>query len=328
MTALSPVHTELLIREEGASWEPLPAWVRFFIDFGFAWPVDGIRRLAFVSTPCDSAGAALIALGALLKRLTIAEANDLKSHFDRLNGLVPSGDTHVRLRSRPKSRYAVSGRNEGGHLRFCEQKEDGETRVLLEANAHEWYLVGEPPIELRGGEALPHGDFYRILIGVTRSIHERNLKTTDSSVVLAGRVRGKAATEAIVAAVQLKHADREVSLKELLAVHGWQPNTVSRIRYFNPRQLTGSPFDRGGQQPSLIIADGLPVYDRVRRDKFCHAASVITVTSRCGDPKDLEDAGDAIAGLAQWFETDPTIPNIGLPVPPPGIVAGVLRARG
>jgi hypothetical protein len=67
-------------------WQPIPYWVRFLVQMGYNWPRSGTRprRIALVSMPCDSAGAGLIALGAMVHDLVDPQANDVDAHYDKL----------------------------------------------------------------------------------------------------------------------------------------------------------------------------------------------------------------------------------------------------
>src|SRR5690242_18195480 len=75
-----------LFSEANQDWRPIPSWVRLLINLGYKWPyrAAGTRRIALISMPGDSAGAPLIALGALIRDLGNPEANDLGAHFDSL----------------------------------------------------------------------------------------------------------------------------------------------------------------------------------------------------------------------------------------------------
>ncbi|CAN5483454.1 hypothetical protein BH20ACI3_BH20ACI3_39670 [soil metagenome] len=67
-------------------WRSLPAWVRFLIDFGYEWPSHETRprRIALLSTPCDSAGAGLVALGSMIRGLASPSANDVDGYHEAL----------------------------------------------------------------------------------------------------------------------------------------------------------------------------------------------------------------------------------------------------
>jgi hypothetical protein len=61
-------------------------WVDFLIKLGFGWPsgTARARRISLVSMPCDSAGAGLVTLGAMIRDLGNSAANDSDGHYDAL----------------------------------------------------------------------------------------------------------------------------------------------------------------------------------------------------------------------------------------------------
>ena len=77
---------DISFSECDGAWVPIPAWARFLIDLGFRWPRtdSGRNRVCLISMPCDSAGAGLVALGALVRDLGDGRANDSDSHYDNL----------------------------------------------------------------------------------------------------------------------------------------------------------------------------------------------------------------------------------------------------
>ena len=86
--------------EADAAWQRLPQWAEFLIKVGFALADEtpDCRRIRVVSMPCDSAGAGLLALGAMRRRLALADANDLQSHFQRIERLAIQGAVQTVLR--------------------------------------------------------------------------------------------------------------------------------------------------------------------------------------------------------------------------------------
>lgn len=77
---------DISFSECDGAWVPIPAWARFLLDLGHRWPRtdSGRNRVYLISMPCDSAGAGLVALGALVRDLGDARANDADSHYDNL----------------------------------------------------------------------------------------------------------------------------------------------------------------------------------------------------------------------------------------------------
>lgn len=80
------IERDISFSECDGAWVPIPAWARFLLDLGYRWPRtdSGRNRVCLVSMPCDSAGAGLVALGALVRDLGDARANDTDYQYDNL----------------------------------------------------------------------------------------------------------------------------------------------------------------------------------------------------------------------------------------------------
>lgn len=82
--------------EADAPWQPVPSWADFLIRCGFAWANGGDkRRISVISMPCESAGAGLVALGAIRRRLALDDANDSLSWSSALQRSRRSGRTSL-----------------------------------------------------------------------------------------------------------------------------------------------------------------------------------------------------------------------------------------
>ena len=288
-----------------------------------------VRRVGFSSTPCESAAAGFVALGAMLQRLDKQGAEDLASHYARLQALTPGKDDAIVLRNRfrPNRLFRISHCDNNGRAWLGSASgSDSQKFVVLEANAADWIFDGEPPLEAYRGALLPFASLYAALMPSQRRPTDANLRSSDSAVVLAGRAAGRAATEDLMREIVLSDGHCIATLSELLAVHGWQPDNVSRVRYFNPRQRGESRFDRVGGPPLLIVADGAAAYYAARAELECEQASILTVIARTSDPATLEDLAENIAGLSQWYEVDSKVLDR-LHDPPPGVTTAALRAR-
>ena len=319
----------VLFSESGGPSEPLPRWAADFIELGFRLPIAAVpRRIIFVSTPCESAAAGLITLGAMLKRLEQENADDLSAHYVRLQALTPETARGVILRHRirTKRRFEVV-RNESGRIQFQEcGRRDPERYTLLEPHASNWYFDGEPPVEGYRGVELPHVRLYEALMPPGHHLFRKNLQRTDSHVVLAGRSGGRTLTEQILSAIRLRSGD-EANLSELLAIHGWQPRNVSRVRYFNPRTGTGEPFDRPGPPAGIVVADGPGTFLTVVDHPEIQNSSVLAVIPRTADPDQLDAVATRVESLGQWYDADPET-GTDLPSLPAGVEIATLRRGG
>lgn len=315
----------LLISENEFDWGPPPAWVRYFVELGFLWPDDGTRRIGVVSTPCDSAAAGLIALGALVRRLGEPEANDLGSHKRRIRDLRPGHKGTLR-RNGDRRHYVVQRRDPDGSI-WLEDTSKGVRLKFLDYHASDWYFDGEAPIEVKPGDELPWFALYKALLPHEPRILEPNLRFSDSSIVLAGRSAGRTAQAEVLGELWFQVAESRSSLLTLLSLQDHQPpRTVSRIRYLNPRASAGRVFDRQGGHPRTVIADGGDSLRFAIKFDPCSDATIIAHIPRTDDQSRLEEVGEELAGLRQWFETDTELLDR-LPAPPRGVMLAALRPR-
>jgi hypothetical protein len=316
--------SQLLFGEDGERFGPLPSWVRFFFELGFLWPDDGVRRVAIVSTPCDSAAAGLIALGALVRRLGEPEANDLGSHKRRIRELRPGHKGTLRNNGY-RGHYVVHRRDPDGTLWLEHTVKKGRLQ-FLEYHAGDWYFDGESPAEARTGSELPWLPLYRALAPSGFSIDESNLRHSDSSIVLAGRSTGQSVLARMLANLVFEHEANMASVLLLLALQDHQlSGNVSRIRYLNPRASAGREFDRSGLTPRTVIADGSDALLCSLCSEPCESASIIAHIPRTDDQSRLEEVGERLGGLRQWFELDADVVKR-LPPPLRGTTVVSLRA--
>ena len=281
--------------------------------------------------PCESAGAGLVALGAIRYRLTLPEANDALSHFERIERLAARGDGETYLRHKSlKGRFRVEGRDPKGLVWVRqEQKEaadrfnsNGPLRVAIHAgNASEWRLEREAPAETVLGSGLLHRHFYEQLIQGAAPTLEINLSRSDSAICLAGRVAGESVSRSAFSAIRLECHDRVADLVELLTVHSWSPGTVSRVTFFNSRTRQ---LDRDTGFTNLVVADGDVAFLRALDAPEFKQSDIIGVIHRAIERDRLESIGTKLAGLAQWYVVDNEALD-GVSAPPPGITVSVLQ---
>ena len=307
--------SDLGVLEPNADWADLPVWMKAFVAFGHAWDGGtGQRTLLFVSTPLDAPVAGLLVLGAVLRRLAEPDAHDLGSHFSRIVALAKNvnANARFRLRSMPRrARWKPVFREDGSlWMEQCDTA-DPELRRLIESSAMQWVVDGEPPVEAYDhGAELPYGVLYRLLSPSQAVALTENLRRGDSAVVLAGRATGMTATRRGLEAVKFRAEGISASLAEMISVHEWSRQYVSRARYLTPRASASgsrndSPFDRPGSSPRLVVADGAAALRAVLRQKECDNADVIAVLPRTIDRDAAEElAADVAAHCRAWYRSD------------------------
>ena len=300
----------MLFAEGNGSWAPVPAWAQFLIRLGYASLAEseGDRRISIVSMPCDSAGAGLVALGALRYRLSLKEGSDLQSHFHRLMALAAAGGDTIVRHLATRKRYRLL-RPRGDETVWAEQEipagrtgwdRNGPPRVrILPENSDGWYLDGEAPVQTPAGNEVPYGALYSAVLPDTPEVMPPNLRRSDSVICLAGRAAGETASQAAVTAARFRLNDQKVDLSRLLTIHSWSPGTVSRAVFFNPR--TGH-CDRNAARSRLVVADGDATLLKVI-DKFSDS-DVVGVVHRSVERDRADAMGVKIAGLRQWYSSD------------------------
>lgn len=308
-----------------SKWWPIPRWIRFFLDLGIRWPYDGKRRICIVSTPCDSAAAGLIALGAMLRRLSQSGANDLDDHIRRLRNLRP--DPRVILRRVwDKHQYIADPVDKDGSIWFRRVR-DGQRHRFLEYHAGEWYFEAEAPIELKGGEVIPWRSHYAALLASDATLLPSNLGTSDSSIVLAGRSTGRSAQEAILAGLRFASGGHVATLQDLLTLESsHRKRFVARIRYLNTRTSEESTVTRTGIEPRLVIADGGDALRFAVESNGFAGTTIVGHIPRTDDQGRLEEVANTLSGLRSWYAHDADIESE-LPVAPPGVVVRTFGMR-
>lgn len=302
--------------ERNASWEEIPPWVDFSLRLGYEWAETTAtgRRICLISMPCDSAGAGLIALGAMRKRLELRDANDLGLHFHRIQRLSDPRLSPALLRHKfQHGRFEFDQIDRG--IVWLKQIAAPMRMAVFPHNAEDWRFEGEAPVRLFAGARVPHGVIYAHLIPGQVGVLDKNLAVSDSGVCVAGRVSGASSSEAMFSGIRFQGNGEVANLDKLLTVQNWSPGTTSRISFFNTRT---EELDRDTGRPELVVADGtasfLKVADRV---EFAQS-DIIAVMHRTADRDVLDEISVKIADLRQWYATDPD-PVSAVGRKPPGI---------
>jgi hypothetical protein len=320
--------------ESNSCWQPVPRWASYLATFGLAWAAGRTnRRIGVISMPCESAGAGLVALGAVRYRLTLADASDPLSHFERLHRIAATQEcsTLLRHRSRRGRWYLVRKDCSDSILamKAQDQAADGLARsgpdliAILEANAAEWIPEGEPPAETVRGAGLPHRRFYEELFEGVAPPLDINLARSDSAICLAGRVTGEPATRAAFSAIRFACGERVANLTDLLTVYSWSSGTVSRITFFNSRTRQ---LDRDTGFNRLVVADGDVAFLRALDAPEFEQSDVIGVINRAIERDRLESIGTKLADRAQWYVAD-TDALDRASTPPTGITISIMQRR-
>lgn len=301
LTALTP---QVQFSEQSQPWQPIPRWVQFSVKLGFELAAKQVenRRICFVSMPCDSAGAGLVALGAIRKRLELKDANDLGLHFQRIRKLGSSRLRPTLLRHKfHRGRFVFDSL--GTNLVWLKQvpSESNSRMAVFPHSAEDWHFDGEAPVRLFAGARLPFEHTYENLLPGVNHIFGPNLAVADSGVCLAGRVAGANSSAAACSNIRFEMAGESSTLAQLLTVQGWSNGTTSRASFFNTRTET---LDRETGRPRTVIADGAASFLRIAERAEFSESDVIVIVDRTSDRDILDEVGIKIANLRQWYAPD------------------------
>lgn len=304
----------------------MPTWMSYLINVGFNWRANdfGKRRIGLISMPCDSPAAGLVALGAMCRRIATPGSNDLTEHFRRIETLARTRDRNTELRLRGRTgRYVADEIRNDGTVWIRRLDATDERHFVSRRNSVDWQFSGEAPVEVQQGNQLPFRKHYEAIIGESGSIEDSNLRHSDSSICLAGHVRGARWTRARMQALSIDVSDATADLGQLLAIQDWLPGSVSRVSFFNSRTDT---IDRHSGRPQLLVADGDAAFlNAIDRAEFGHC-DVIGVYSRVMERTRLDELGTKLGQLSQWYEViDDAAEN--LSAIPRGIAVLRLRQR-
>lgn len=328
-------------------WRPIPAWVQFLITLGYVWPRANPRprRIALISMPCDSPAAGLIALGAMVRNLGDPHANDVDGHYDKLLnyarqflqscapcdlkcnpdikrcGYAKEATGKLRSPLYPRRTIEVSPRTDFAKRELALAHNNGMIEWPSPQYAVNWHIDGDPVPELNQMDGQLPSDPYKALFHEATIIPE-NLRRSYSGLCFAGRITGETASKEVCDQVRLTDGKCTYSLRQLLAVHDWSDNRISRMAYFNART---QKVDRNAATPTLVVADGDIAFLRAWDHTDFQASDVIGVIHRTVEHDRLEAVGVKMQPNL-WFAADvDTLCE--LPAVPKGISIAVLKGR-
>jgi hypothetical protein len=223
--------------------------------------------------------------------------SDEQGHFDRIARAVQQGNVPVLRNVYRRGLYRATRRDHRGLWLASGEGTSAEKLLLMPENATDWFIDGQPRVSSVKGCGLAYERLYNGLVR-GNPVLSRNLRLSDSVICLAGLPVGESATRNAYDAVHLRVAAEAASLPELLSVHGWHPEGVSRLRYYNPRTKC---LDREGPLPELIVADGIRAFLAIQTHEECAGASIIVVAPRTADHDQLEELRRCIGTLTQWY---------------------------
>ena len=219
------------------------------------------------------------------------------------------------LRHKNKKKYRISERTKlednlhhtAEHWLYVNQKGghwSQHRRYILN-----WHIHDEPPAHLEKNEGTLSTEVYSKIIDDV-SFYQKNLKRSYSGLCLAGRSAGEAKIRELCETIKISDSH----LSELLTIQNWSSsNSISRMTFFNSR--TEKP-DRRINNTRLVIADGDDSFlNIIGRSEF-QSSDVIGVIHRTMSREKLEEVGNKLSGLNQWYRNETEmLNNIFEPIP-------------
>lgn len=310
--------------EANRRYQDIPEWAKFLIMFGVWWPQTQYdkRRIAIISMPCDSAAAGLVTLGAMIRFLERPEANDFSQHLARIRN---EKNRILVYRKYPKWIFRYDG-NDGGYDMIMQIKKSGNNcrRPPLRTTFHfrDVCFQGEPFIEDLIGKKLSYGTIYSAIVNDNLDILEDNLRQTDSSVCLAGRVMGESKTRDSLSRINFTYGAMTASLDQLITVNNWSQENISRVSFFNTR--TGKK-DRSTVPPRLVVTDGDSAFLTVLDNNLFGHSDIIAIIDRTLERDRLEKITEKLQSISQWYVRQDGHPdNMSAPI---GISVAIWKQR-
>ena len=262
---------------EQTSWNDndVPKWVLQMIHIGYTWEKDRHpwkRRVCFISIPCKTVAAPLLALGALRTDLERQNANNIDGHFDVLkrarDSYLENNDTsepYLRDRNNNKWKF-FNGENEINKFdvidatyrpiirRRGQQINNPNMQCrssITKDNARHWRLEGYPVIETEQITNELNRNDYLLIPNCDGEIEDNNLSCSYNGLLLVGDGEGLHTNYMQeIYNVNFCKDDLSVSLGQLLTLHA-ENNSVKRISFCNEKKVSQQKDDY-----KLIVADG------------------------------------------------------------------------
>jgi len=195
----------------------------------------------------------------------------------------------------------VEDRGSSVPIEHFEQSDDH--RSQLRKYIFNWHIHDEPPAYLEKSERELSGSLYSKITDEV-SFFPENLKRSYSGLCLAGRLAGKAKIKELCETIKISG----YYLSELLTIQDWSSsNSISRMTFFNARTENS---DRRINNTRLVVADGDDCFLKILRHSEFQNSDIIGVIHRTMNREKLEEVGNKLSELKQWFRNDKEILNI------------------
>jgi len=307
----------MMYSEAGKSFDYIPQWVVNLITFGYRWKEstpDDKRRIGIISMPCESAAAAMVALGALRKDLEDGNANNLDGHFDYLKKLRDSltveekdesilidndgffwkfenDSSNEEIRIKPAN-YKEYIKRKG---RIIPNPNGPPSKILFSHNSYKVRLKTDPIVEVNDQGKTLSKDDYKLVPACMGKMIEDNLSKSYQGLLFVGKASGKDSQYVRnLYDIHFKDNNSSVSLGKLLTLHHNNETPIARLKFCNNSELKNQ-----SQGHYLVVADGVNAFcDSLQ---FFKQSDVIGVCARDSSVESAENLLNEIAKKQRYY---------------------------
>lgn len=315
--------------EENTIWDKFPHWVRISIDLGYKWRMStqDKRRITFISMPCDTPTAGLIALGAIRADLSNSEANNTDGHFksiiqactESLNkrtsditdnqnerpwDIRNTQDDTTWLFAECNSHAGIVYVKDSGYRPFVKRKgkkvanPSGQcTSSIFPHNALRWQLKDHPlPVAESNSQFPLDKELYNDLGRFDSEILDTNLYTSYDGIILVTKSASEHSNYMKkLALTGFIRNDNSYVLPELLTISSDQKHHLMRLRVISETKLEPETHAHS----KLIIADGVNAF--INAESKYPASDIIAILNRSGSPDSLEQLKDWVTSKERYY---------------------------
>ncbi len=286
--------------ESSNIWYEIPEWVSYLLSIGYTFAESVIDDgFALVSMPCDSPGAGLVALGAMRYYLSLAplSSDDMHKRIRESDVLLYSGRDRFRYLGEDEGRAVVEELIRNDYRRRTPPQPIIRTALLENLNLR----FENETVLASSTEMLQYSELYARLYDGS-SVNNANLGQSHSAVCLAGKRKGLSVTTKLLHEAFFRYKDERVSLYDLLSLMNGSFDVVSRVTLYNTRT---EKMDRSGEQPEIIVTDGIDAFLKIidlKRTGKISAGKVIGVLDRTEKREKINSVRDKVSGLLDYYE--------------------------
>lgn len=289
---------------------PVPKWVSYLIHIGYRCSEKNQgQRIALLSMPCDSSGAAIVALGAMRYYLSVQPYSGEEMHRrleDSKVSVLFSGKDMFRYIGEDNGKAVIEEIIRSDKRRNPKRpKKEPITRI---ASLNDLDLRFEDEtILVSSNNSLPYLQIYKQLVPEGISIIERTLEQSHSAVCMVGKRKGLSVTKALLFDTYFEEGGKTASLYELLSLVDGALDVVSRVTFYNAR--TGK-IDRQGLPPEIVVIDGIDAFLKITEEmqsssnNIFSGCNIVAVIDRTEKREKLDSLQTKVSELRQWYEPD------------------------